>query len=132
MQRIHAALGRRRALAVARSVRLVVPADGRAGSEAIVADRDRPREHAARARPVLLPAGRPGVATVARRAGTGGPALAAALRRGGGGRPPARQDREARRGAAGRRLGTPPGGAGLRRAAPRGGPPGRPARRPRR
>src|SRR4051795_10634896 len=81
MQRIHAALGRRHALATARSVCLVVPADDRARSEAIVADRDRPREHAARARLVLLSADRPDVATVARRAAVSRPAARRRQRR---------------------------------------------------
>src|SRR3954453_18412643 len=123
MQRIHAALGRRRALATARSVRLVVSADDRARSGAIVADRDRPRGHAARARPALLPAGRPGVATVARRAGAGGPAWAAALRGGGGARPP--RDRAGKPGEA-----SPDDGSARRPAAPTcAEPPGGMARR---
>jgi transposase len=60
---------------MAQSVCLVTPADDRARLEAIVADRNRPQKHVARARLVLLSAGRLDVATVARRAGVGRPAV---------------------------------------------------------
>src|SRR3954466_4345385 len=60
---------------MAQSVCLVVSADDRARSEAIVADRNRPRKHVARARLVLLSADRLDVAAVARRAGISRPAV---------------------------------------------------------
>ena len=129
LRRITTDLGRRYALAMAQTVCLVVSAADRARLEAIVADRNRPQKHVARARIVLLSAERLDVATVARRAGisrAGGLALAAALRRGGRRRPAARQDAEARQGAPGRRDGAPGGGADLRRAARRGHPLDRP------
>ena len=60
---------------MAQSVCLVTPADDRARLEAIVADRNRPQKHVARARLVLLSADRLDVATVARRAGVSRPAV---------------------------------------------------------
>src|SRR3712207_6850716 len=57
------------ALGMAQSVCLVMSVGGRARLEAIVADRNRPQKHVARARLVLLSADRPDVATVARRGG---------------------------------------------------------------
>ena len=60
---------------MARSVCPVVSADDRARLEAIVADRNRPQKHVARARLVLLSAERLDVATVARRTGVGRPAV---------------------------------------------------------
>src|SRR5829696_7872719 len=60
---------------MAQSVCLVTSADDRARLEAIVADRNRPQKHVARARLVLLSADRLDVATVARRAGVGRPAV---------------------------------------------------------
>src|SRR4051794_5890482 len=75
MQRIHADLGRRYAPAMAQSVCPVVSADDRVRLEAIVADRNRPRKHVARARLVLLSADRLDVAAIARQAGIGRPAV---------------------------------------------------------
>src|SRR4051794_38302267 len=60
---------------MAQSVCLVVSAGDRARLEAIVADRNRPQKHVARARIVLLSADRLDVAAVARRAGTSRPAV---------------------------------------------------------
>jgi transposase len=60
---------------MAQSVCLRIPAADRARLEAIVADRNRPQKHVARARLVLLSADRLDVATVARRAGVGRPAV---------------------------------------------------------
>src|SRR4051812_26429409 len=60
---------------MAQSVSLVVSAGDRARLEAIVADRNRPQKHVARARLVLLSADRLDVATVARRAGISRPAV---------------------------------------------------------
>jgi transposase len=60
---------------MAQSVCLVVSAGDRARLEAIVADRNRPQKHVARARLVLLSADRLDVATVARRAGVSRPAV---------------------------------------------------------
>src|SRR5215213_6609291 len=60
---------------MAQSVCLITPADDRARLEAIVADRNRPQKHVARARLVLLSADRLDVATVARRAGVSRPAV---------------------------------------------------------
>jgi transposase len=60
---------------MAQSVCLLIPAADRARLEAIVADRNRPQKHVARARLVLLSADRLDVATVARRAGVGRPAV---------------------------------------------------------
>src|SRR5918911_1279920 len=60
---------------MAQSVCLVVPPADRARLEAIVADRNRPQKHVARARLVLLSADRLDVATAARRAGVGRPAV---------------------------------------------------------
>src|SRR5689334_11630270 len=60
---------------MAQSVWLVVSAGDRARLEAIVADRNRPQKHVARARLVLLSADRLDVATVARRAGISRPAV---------------------------------------------------------
>src|SRR5690348_2429024 len=60
---------------MAQSVCLVVSAGDRARLEAIVADRNRPQKHAARARLVLLSADRLDVAAVARRAGVSRPAV---------------------------------------------------------
>jgi hypothetical protein len=60
---------------MAQSVCLVVSAGDRARLEAIVADRNRPQKHVARARLVLLSADRLDVATVARRAGISRPAV---------------------------------------------------------
>ena len=60
---------------MAQSVCLVVSAGDRARLEGIVADRNRSRKHVARARLVLLSADRLDVATVARRAGIGRPAV---------------------------------------------------------
>src|ERR671929_410778 len=53
----------------------LVSAEDRSRLAAIAADRNRPQEHAARARIVLLSADRLDVATVARRAGVGRPAV---------------------------------------------------------
>jgi DDE superfamily endonuclease/homeodomain-containing protein len=75
IQRIHADLSGRYTLAMAQSVCLVVPADDRARLEAIVADRNRPQKHVARARLVLLSADRLDVAAIARRAGISRPAV---------------------------------------------------------
>ncbi len=60
---------------MAQSVCLVVSAGDRARLEAIVADRNRPQKHVARARLVLLSADRLDVAAVARRAGVSRPAV---------------------------------------------------------
>ena len=60
---------------MAQSVCIVISAVDRASLEAIVADRNRPQKHAARARLVLLSADRLDVATVARRAGVSRPAV---------------------------------------------------------
>src|SRR4051794_40020559 len=60
---------------MAQSVCLVVSAGDRARLEAIVADRNRPRKHVARARLVLLSADRLDVAAIARRAGISRPAV---------------------------------------------------------
>src|SRR4051794_31449022 len=60
---------------MAQSVCLVVSAGDRARLEAIVADRNRPQKHVARARLVLLSADRLDVAAVARRAGISRPAV---------------------------------------------------------
>src|SRR3954468_1117799 len=60
---------------MAHSVCLVVSADDRARLEAIIADRNRPQKHVARARLVLLSADRLGVAAIARQAGIGRPAV---------------------------------------------------------
>src|SRR3954468_1747381 len=60
---------------MAQSVSLVVSAGDRARLEAIVADRNRPQRHVARARLVLLSADRLDMATVARRAGSSRPAV---------------------------------------------------------
>jgi transposase len=60
---------------MAQSVCLVVSADDRVRLEVIVADRNRSQKHVARARLVLLSADRLNVATVARRAGVGRPAV---------------------------------------------------------
>src|SRR4051795_456971 len=60
---------------MAQSVCLVVAAGDRARLEAIVADRNRSQKHVTRARLVLLSADRLDVATVARRAGVGRPAV---------------------------------------------------------
>ena len=60
---------------MAQSVCLVISAVDRASLEAIVADRNRPQKHVARARLVLLPADRLDVAAVAQRAGVGRPAV---------------------------------------------------------
>ena len=72
---IHTDLGGRYALAMAQSVCLVVSAGDRARLEAIVADRNRPQKHVARAWLVLLSADRLDVAAVARRAGVSRPAV---------------------------------------------------------
>src|ERR687884_863176 len=72
---MHADLDRRYGPAMARSVCPVVSAGDRARLEAIVADRNRPRKHVARARLALLSADRLDVATVARRAGVSRPAV---------------------------------------------------------
>src|SRR5919107_3952717 len=72
---MHGNLGGRYGPAMAQSVCLVPPADDRARLEAIVADRNRPQKHVARARVVLLSADRLGVAAVARRAGVSRPAV---------------------------------------------------------
>jgi transposase len=68
-------MGRWYGPAMAQSVCLVISAGDRARLEAIVADRNRPRKHVARARLVLLSADRLDVATVARRAGVSRPAV---------------------------------------------------------
>src|SRR6059058_5956448 len=60
---------------MAQSVCLVVSAGDRARLEAIVADRNRPQKHVARARLVLLSADRLDVAAVARQAGVSRPAV---------------------------------------------------------
>src|SRR3954465_238545 len=60
---------------MAQSVSLVVSAGDRARLEAIVADRNRPQRHVARARLVLLSADRLDVAAIARRAGISRPAV---------------------------------------------------------
>src|SRR3954464_5198340 len=60
---------------MAQSVCLTVSAGDRARLEAIVADRNRPQKHVARARLVLLSADRLGVGAIARRAGIGRPAV---------------------------------------------------------
>src|SRR3954468_11633514 len=60
---------------MAQSVCLVVSAGDRARLEAIVADRNRPQKHVARARLVLLSADRLDVAAIARRAGISRPAV---------------------------------------------------------
>src|SRR3954466_13831882 len=60
---------------MAQSVCLTVSADDRARLKAIVADRNRPQKHVARARLGLLSADRVDVATVARRAGISRPAV---------------------------------------------------------
>src|SRR3954471_11486840 len=60
---------------MAQSVGLGASAEDRARLEAIVADRNRPQKHVARARLVLLSADRLDVATVARRAGISRPAV---------------------------------------------------------
>jgi hypothetical protein len=60
---------------MAQSLCPVVSADDRARLEAIVADRNRPQKHVARARIVLLSADRLDVAGVARRAGISRPAV---------------------------------------------------------
>jgi transposase len=60
---------------MAQSVCLVVSAGDRARLGAIVADRNRPQKHVARARLVLLSADRLGVAAIARQAGIGRPAV---------------------------------------------------------
>src|ERR687884_563048 len=72
---MHADLDRRYGPAMARSVCPVVSAGDRARLEAIVADRNRPRKHVARARLVLLSADRLDVASVARRAEVSRPAV---------------------------------------------------------
>src|SRR4051794_20574443 len=61
--------------AMAQSVCLVVSAGDRARLEAIVADRNRPQKHVARARLVLLSADRLDVAAIARRVGISRPAV---------------------------------------------------------
>src|SRR4051812_9742204 len=68
-------MGRWYGPAMAQSVCLVISAGDRARLEAIVADRNRPQKHVARARLVLLSADRLDVATVARRAGVSRPAV---------------------------------------------------------
>src|SRR3954451_15066355 len=77
---------------MAQSVCLGVPAGDRARLEAIVADRNRPQKHVARARLVLLSADRLDRAAIARRAGISRPAVWRWQRRyaeaGGGGPPP--------------------------------------------
>src|SRR3954447_12788927 len=60
---------------MAQSICLVVAAGDRARLEAIVADRNRSQKQVTRARLVLLSADRLDVATVARRAGVGRPAV---------------------------------------------------------
>src|SRR3954466_14040176 len=60
---------------MAQSVCLVVSAGDHARLEAIVADRNRPQKHVARARLVLLSADRLDVAAIARRAGISRPAV---------------------------------------------------------
>jgi transposase len=72
---MHGNLGGRYGPAMAQSVCLVTPADDRARLEVIVADRNRPQKHVARARLVLLSADRLDVATVARQAGISRPAV---------------------------------------------------------
>jgi hypothetical protein len=72
---MHADLSRSYGRAMAQPVCLCIPAADRARLEAIVADRNRPQEHVARARLVLLSADRLDVATVARRAGVSRPAV---------------------------------------------------------
>src|SRR4051812_9824059 len=67
---------------MAQSVCLVVSAGDRARLEAIVADRNRPQKHVARARLVLLSADRLDVAAIARRAGISRPAVWRWQRRG--------------------------------------------------
>src|SRR3954464_6310313 len=66
---------------MAQSVCLVVSAGDRARLEAIVADRNRPQKHVARARLVLLSADRLHVAAIARRAGISRPAVSRWQRR---------------------------------------------------
>ena len=60
---------------MAQSVCPVVSAEDRVRLETIVADRNLPRKHVARPRPVLLSADRLGVAAIARQAGIGRPAV---------------------------------------------------------
>src|SRR5215218_9511111 len=60
---------------MAQSVCLITPAGDRARLEAVVADRNRPQKHVARARLVLLSGERLEVATVARLAGISRPAV---------------------------------------------------------
>src|ERR687886_1970911 len=75
MRRFRGPRTRRYGPAMAQSVCPVISAEDRARLEAIVADRNRPQKHVARARLVLLSAERLDVAAIARRAGIGRPAV---------------------------------------------------------
>src|SRR5919205_322113 len=73
IRKMHGDLDRRYGPAMAQSVCPVISADDRDRLEAIVADRNRPQKHVARARLVLLSAERLDVPTVARRTRGGRP-----------------------------------------------------------